>query len=158
MVLGANVVSIIAGNNVMSDRKETLKQIAEGFDIDIVYAFGSHAKDAVRWIAMELAELKVPSFSDVDIGVKPPFGKGLSAREKVELIIALEDFFSVNRVDLIVIPEADPFLAANIIRGERLFTRDEYEADEYDLYILRRAGDLAPFEKQRISFILGEDL
>ena len=142
----------------MSDRKETLKQIAEAFDIDIVYAFGSHAKDVVRWMDMELVELKVTSFSDVDIGVKPPFRKKLSAREKVELIIALEDLLSVNRVDLVVIPEADPFLAANIIRGERLFTRNEYEADEYDLYILRRAGDLAPFEKQRISLILGEDL
>ena len=90
----------------MSDRKKTLKHIAEAFDIDIVYAFGSHAKDADRWMAMELAELKVPSFSDLDIGVKLPFGKKLSAREKVELIIALEDLFSVNRVDLIVIPEA----------------------------------------------------
>ena len=28
---------------------------------------------------------------------------------------------------------------------------DEYEADEYELYILRRAGDLAPLEKERIS-------
>jgi hypothetical protein len=70
------------------------------------------------------------------------------------LSIAFEDLFSVARVDLLNIPEVDPFLAANIIRGERLYCRDEYEGDEYELYILRRAGDLAPFEKERIALIM----
>ena len=66
----------------------------------------------------------------------------------------LEDLFSVKRVDLVIIPEADPFLAANIIRGERIFCQDDYRADEYDLYILRRAGDLAPLERERQSIIM----
>ena len=30
-------------------------------------------------------------------------------------------------------------------------------ADEYDLYVLRRAGDLAPLERQRIALIPGEE-
>jgi hypothetical protein len=71
--------------------------------------------------------------------------------------MALEDLFSINRVDLVVIPEVDPFLAANIIRGERIYCIDEYEADEYDLYILRRAGDLIPLERERIALIMGEN-
>lgn len=66
----------------------------------------------------------------------------------------LEDFLFVSRVDLVVIPEVDPFLAANIIRGERLYCKDAYEADEYDLYILRRAGDLIPLERERILLIM----
>jgi hypothetical protein len=49
---------------------------------------------------------------------------------------------------------ADPFLAAEIVRGERLYARDACEADEYDLYVLRRAGDLAPFERERMALIL----
>lgn len=57
-------------------------------------------------------------------------------------------------VDLVVLPEADPFLAAEIIRGERVFSRDEYEADEYDLYVLRRAGDLIPLERERMALIM----
>jgi hypothetical protein len=68
----------------------------------------------------------------------------------------LEDLFNVERVDLVCLPETDPFLAANIVRGERSYGRDEYEADEYDLYILRRAGDLAPLERERMALILGE--
>ena len=47
-----------------------------------------------------------------------------------ERIGDLEDLFGCGRVDLVVLPEADPFVAAEIIRGERLFSRDEYEADE----------------------------
>ena len=60
--------------------------------------------------------------------------------------MALEDLFSVNRVDVVVISEVDAFLAANIIR-----------ADEYDLYILRKAGHLAPLERERISLIMEKE-
>lgn len=63
----------------------------------------------------------------------------------------------MGRVDLVCLPEADPFLAANVIRGERLYARDEYEADEYDLYVLRRAGDLIPLGRERMALVLGEE-
>jgi hypothetical protein len=53
-----------------------------------------------------------------------------------------------------VLDEADPFLAANIIRGERLFAANSDSADEYDLYVLRRAGDFVPLERERIAMIL----
>jgi hypothetical protein len=56
----------------------------------------------------------------------------------------------------VILPEADPFLAANVVRGERLYAENEYRADEYDLYVLRRAGDLAPLERERMALILGE--
>ncbi len=92
------------------------------------------------------------STSDLDLGVLP--ARPLNVDEKVALAIALEDLFNVNRVDLVVLPEADPFLAANIIRGERLYQRDPRQADEYDLYILRRAGDLIPLERERQALIL----
>jgi len=72
------------------------------------------------------------------------------------IAIGLEDLFQVSRVDLVELPEADPFLAANAIRGERLFSRDAYSATEYELYVLRKAGDLAPFERERLSLIQGK--
>ncbi len=91
--------------------------------------------------------------SDLDIGVKP--ADALDVRRKVEIAVALEELFGVSRVDLVVLPEADPILAANVIRGERLFADDRYLADEYDLYILRRAGDLAFMERERETLVLG---
>jgi len=71
--------------------------------------------------------------------------------------MSLEDLFSVTKIDVVFIPEVDAFLAANIIRGERVYCKDEYEGDEYELYVLRRAGDLAPFERERIALIMGDD-
>ncbi|MBN2059413.1 MAG: hypothetical protein JW882_03255 [Deltaproteobacteria bacterium] len=133
-----------------------LNQLADRFGLDIIYAFGSNAKKVADMLDKDAPGLNISKSSDVDIGVRPAFGKELTVREKVNLSMELEDLFSVNRVDLVVIPEADPFLAANIIRGERIYARDGYQADEYDLYILRRAGDLIPLERERISLIMKE--
>ena len=140
----------------MKKRRDKLAEIARTFDLEIIYAFGSHAEDALKWLKDEQSSLPILSPSDLDIGIKPAVKKKLSVKEKSHLAMALEDLFFVSRVDLVSIPEADPFLAANIIRGERLFSRNTYLADEYDLYVLRRAGDLIPLERERIALIMGE--
>ena len=137
----------------MKRREEYLANLCYEYGIDILYAFGSRAKEVKSWLKEDSGDLP-PSLSDIDIAIKPISGKYLDIKEKVQLTIALEDFFKVPRADLVVIPEADPFLAANIIRGERLFCRDPYRADNYELYILRRAGDLAPLERERLALIM----
>lgn len=137
----------------MKRREEYLANLCYEYGIDILYAFGSRAKEVKSWLKEDFGDLP-PSLSDIDIAIKPISGKYLDIKEKVQLTIALEDFFKVPRADLVVIPEADPFLAANIIRGERLFCRDPYRADNYELYILRRAGDLAPLERERLALIM----
>lgn len=138
-------------------RKGRLFQIAEEFGFEMIYVFGSEGGQVVGWLEGDKPGIFISPKSDVDIGVKPSSGRRISVKEKVDFAAALEDLFSVNRVDFVVIPEVDPFLAANIIRGERIYCKDEYRADEYELYILRRAGDLAPLERERISLIMGED-
>ncbi len=134
----------------MTSAEQQLARLCERHAVRILYAFGSRGKEAARFVLEE--QPMMPGASDLDLGVLPDHP--LDVREKVELAIALEDFFGVNRVDLVAIPEADPFLAANIIRGERLYARDAHQADEYDLYILRRAGDLIPLERERQALIL----
>ena len=56
--------------------------------------------------------------SDADIGAKALTGKKWSIREKVQLADALEELLGISRVDLVCLNEADPFLAAEIVRGE----------------------------------------
>ena len=126
------------------------------FQVDILYAFGSRAREVYAWLQNDEERL-AGSNSDVDIGAKPSPGVEYDVAQKVRLAIALEDMLDVSRVDLAILPDVDPFVAANIIRGERLYTADDYRADEYDLYILRRAGDLAFMERQRQKLILGEE-
>lgn len=130
-----------------------MANLCSEYGIDILYAFGSRAKEVKSWIEEEIQSLS-SSLSDIDIGIKPLAGKHLHVKEKVQLSIAVEEFLNVPRVDLVIVPEADPFLAANVIRGERLFCEDTYRADEYELYILRRAGDLAFLERERLALIM----
>ncbi|KAA3662550.1 MAG: nucleotidyltransferase domain-containing protein [Chloroflexi bacterium] len=133
------------------NRKEALAKICKQYFIQTLYVFGSRSKSIQAWI-LEGLPLSANNSSDVDVGIKP--NKTLSIRDKVMLAQQLEDFFGVSHVDVVLLTEADPFLAANIIRGERLYTEDTYLADEYDLYILRRAADLIPLELERQQLIL----
>ncbi|MGC9398577.1 MAG: nucleotidyltransferase domain-containing protein [Anaerolineae bacterium] len=135
----------------MSHRAQ-LRALCREHDLWIMYAFGSRAAEVKRWLEDDPVDLSAGT-SDVDIGVLP--AEKLHVHEKVEIAVALEDLLNVHRVDLVVPSEADPFVAAEVIRGKRLFADDEDAADEYDLYVLRRAGDLLPFEKERIEMILG---
>jgi len=137
----------------MGERQEELTRICRQFGVVGLYAFGSRAREAAEWLAGKRDRLE-PGPSDLDIGAKLGRGVVMSVREKVLLAIALEDLFDVGRVDLVLIDEAEPFLAADVIRGERLYAADSYLADEYDLYVLRRAGDLAPLERERQRLIL----
>ena len=95
-----------------------------------------------------------PSPSDLDVGILTH--SPLPIDDKVNLTLELEELFNVSRVDLVILQEADAFLAANIIRGERIYAEDSYLADEYDLFVLRRAGDLAELERKRMAMILQE--
>jgi len=140
---------------IMKSLHQGLKQICEQHRVLTLYAFGSQAKRIRNFVAGHQGVLPLSS-SDVDIGVRAVTGRRFSVTEKVHLALALEDLFGCKRVDLVSLSEADPFLAAEVIRGERLFALNEYEADEYELYVLRRAGDLAPLERERMALVLGE--
>jgi predicted nucleotidyltransferase len=141
----------------MNERRNALREIALRFGVDLVYVFGSRSEEVLDWIAGRRADF-APSLSDVDIGALLPGGVVWPVAEKVRFAQTFEDFFAVGRVDFVILNEADPFLAAEIIRGERLFERDGRAADEYELFVLRRAGDLAPLERERMRLVLRESL
>lgn len=137
-------------------RAGSLAEVCARRGVEILYAFGSRALEAKRFLAEDAVDLSSGG-SDLDLGVKPRPDALRRAEERVDLAAELEDLFGVGRVDLVLLPEADPFLAAAAVRGERLFAADSYLADEYELYVLRRAGDLEPLERERIALILGRE-
>lgn len=89
--------------------------------------------------------------SDLDVGVLYRIRQPLETTVKLEgdLQAAVE-----VRIDLVDVGRAGAFLALDIIRGERVFTRDPVDTDRFELYVLRRAGDLLPFERQRQALLL----
>ena len=132
---------------------QQLKIIANHYKLAAIYAFGSRAAEIAVRVRGELSNCR-HSGSDLDIGVQLAERHKLSAREKVKLTIDLEDFFQEQRVDLVVMSEIEPFLALEIIRGELIYCDDFDAQAELELFVLRRAGDLAYYEKQRRRQIL----
>jgi predicted nucleotidyltransferase len=137
----------------MSVRSHQVEQLCREYRVKALYVFGSRTAQMLRALADD-GYLFPPSPSDLDVGVLTHFP--FSIDDKVNLTLALETIFAEPCVDLFLLQEADAFLAANIIRGERIFVEDPYSADEYELYVLRRAGDFAELERARMTMILQE--
>ncbi len=134
---------------------KALEKICRRYSIEAIYAFGSRAVELKNYAA-GACEIVTAKSSDFDVAVKIRPKISLNVRQKSQLTIDLEELLQIKRLDLVVINEADPFLAANIIRGERIYCRDEYLADQYELYIFRRAGDLIPLERERLEIIFSK--
>jgi predicted nucleotidyltransferase len=138
------------------DIQERLCALARQYELVAIYAFGSRAIEIAARVSGEEAETALPS-SDADIGVLPVRRRHLAARERVELMFELEDLLEVGGVDLVILSAASPYLALDAVRGELLCATDLDAEAEYQLYVLRRAGDLAPFERERWRIILAEE-
>jgi len=137
----------------MNTRLQEIEQICRKYQLKALYVFGSRSADMLQAIKDDQYQI-APSQSDLDIGVLShlPF----LIENKVSLTFELENLFGLSNIDLFILQEVDAFLAANIIRGERVYAEDSYLIDEYDLFILRRAGDLVELERQRMAMILQE--
>jgi predicted nucleotidyltransferase len=132
---------------------DELRAVGARFGIAALYAFGSRAAEIADRVRGKAVPSESPG-SDVDIGVQPASGRRLSAPERVRLAVELEELLGARRVDLVVLPETDPFLALDVIRGELLYCADADQEAEDELYVLRRAGDLAPYARERWRLIL----
>jgi predicted nucleotidyltransferase len=119
---------------------ETVVRVAAADpEIRALYVFGSQSSGQAR-----------PD-SDVDLGVlyrqRQPLAATLTLEQQIEEIIG-------QHVDVVDLARASAFLALDVVRGERVFCRDSTETDRFELYVLRRAGDLLPFERDRQALLL----
>jgi predicted nucleotidyltransferase len=138
----------------MEKIKDQIRDIAFQYGLQIIYAFGSRAKEALGLVEGRI-EIFSSTTSDLDIGIKPE--KNLTVEEKVEIAILFEDIFDVQRVDLIVLPEAPIFLALEIVTGEILYMQNTTFEAEYQLYIMRMAADLLPYEQMKQRMIMSDE-
>jgi len=144
--------AIRKGIRLMPGLKEKIAQMAAKYDLQVIYAFGSRAKEALEAVEGRRERLS-SSPSDLDIGVKPE--GPLTVEEKVEIAIFFEDLFDLPRVDVVVLPEAPVSLAVEIVFGEILYASDSTHEAEYQLHIMRMAADLLPYERAKQKMILG---
>jgi predicted nucleotidyltransferase len=131
------------------------KRTAEEFGVFAIYAFGSRGKEIALRVQGD-SPPRQPTRSDIDIGVQLRPGVHLHIDQKVAITRALEELFEEDCVDLVMCEMAHPFLAQEIVSGELLYCDDLDKQAAYELYVLRRAGDLAPYETERRRMILEE--
>jgi predicted nucleotidyltransferase len=139
------------------DLPKKLHALCEEYALVAMYVFGSRAEEIAARATGAGADVAYPA-SDVDIGVLPRRDRGLSAAQRVRLMQELEALFAVARVDLVVLPEATAFLAADVVRGELLASTDLDAEAEAQLYYLRRAADLAPLLREQWRETVGSEL
>lgn len=134
--------------------RERLGSLARQYGLADVYAFGSRAAEIAARVHGSAGPFPASSASDADVAVRPRYGVTFDVDDRVDLTLALEDLFRVPKVDLVVLPETGAFLALAAVSGELLYCDDPTDQAEYELYVLRRAGDLLPFERERRDLIL----
>jgi len=132
--------------------KKEIESLADKYHLQLIYAFGSRAKEISQIIHHNEHQTAKDS-SDLDIGIKPE--KSLNVQEKVKIAIFFEDLFDVPKVDVVGIPEAPITLALEIVQGELLYASDENFEAEYQLFIMSKAADLMPFERMKQKSIMG---
>ena len=140
-------------NDAMKEYNTTLEKLATRFSLSAIYAFGSRGKEVYNAV-MNSEGVSNDSRSDIDIGITVNEGVTLKVSHKVDIAIALEELFEVGRVDLVLVNDAPPFLALDIIKGELLYCSDQILQAQHELYVLRRAGDLAHYERERRDMLL----
>ena len=139
-----------------TELRDALDALCERFGLAELYVFGSRAAEIAaraRGTAPQPSDPATAS-ADVDVGVRPRLGRRLDVDVIIAFTGALETLFDVGRVDLVLLPPAPPFLAVDVIRGELLYCADADDQAEYELYVLRRAGDVAPFQRARHEMVL----
>lgn len=134
---------------------QKLSEICRRYTVADLYVFGSRAAEIAARLRQK-SGLPSQQQSDVDIGVFPAERVVWTPEKRVNLSMELEDLLQADRIDLVLLPEAEPFLALDIVRGELLYTDDPDRQARYELFVLRRAGDLLPFKRERTRMILEE--
>ena len=137
--------------------RQKLAQICRSAGVTSLYAFGSRGQEALRGVLGGVSSGSRAQ-ADLDLAAQTALEVSLTAVERVRLMASLEDFFDAPRVDLVILSEADAFLAAEAVRGELLYCEDEDRQAEEELYYLGRAGDLASFERARLQGVLRGEL
>jgi predicted nucleotidyltransferase len=141
----------------MNDLRTKLADICRRYGVTSLYVFGSRASEVAARVSGEEVVPARPQ-SDGDFAVQITKESGLRGFARGGLLMDLEELFELPRADLVVLNDVDPFIALEAVRGELLFCADPDVQAEEELFILRRAGDLEPFETERIRLVLAGEL
>ena len=128
----------------MKTRK--IRNIAKKYGIALIYLFGSQAENGARYLAGD--NISAEDLSDLDLAVA--FENIPSEPMKIygALYKELSEIFAPFYIDLVFMHEVETLFQYEIIKGVRMFEKDEFSTDDLEEKIMKRAEHLA--FKQRI--------
>ena len=122
------------------DKKKFIKDIAEQFDCVLVYFFGSQADKGKRYLEGE--DVRADPFSDLDIAVA--FREVPTDAIKIygKIYQAMSELLDPFNIDLVFMHELGALFRYEIIKGLRVYEKDDHRADEFEEEVMKRAEDL----------------
>jgi predicted nucleotidyltransferase len=122
------------------DLRKGIRDIAERFDCELIYFFGSQAEKGRRYLEGEY--VKADIFSDLDIAVafreRPTEAYQIYGKIYKEMSELLEPF----NVDLVFMHELETLFQWEIIRGLRVYEKNDRLTEEFEEEVLKRAEDI----------------
>jgi uncharacterized protein len=121
-------------------RDNDIADFAQRQNILIIYLFGSQAEKGEKYLKGETA---LPDeFSDLDIAIffETPPAEGMKTYGL--LYKELSDIFDPFALDLVFMHEVSALLQYEIIKGLRIYAKDEPYADDLEEKIMKISGDL----------------
>jgi uncharacterized protein len=122
-----------------------IRTLAEENNLLLIYLFGSQAEKGRKYLQGE--DIEPDEFSDLDIAVafeKPP------SKAMMTYGILYREFsktFDPFTIDLVFMHEQNILFQYEILKGARIYEKDESFADEFEEMIMKRSEDLS-FKKR----------
>ena len=137
----------------LTDLADSFSAVCRSHGLIAVFAFGSRECEIEQRLRGVETAIEYPE-SDLDLGVLPSAGANFDVTQIVRFAVSIEDLFGVSRADVVDLRKAPPYLALDAIRGRQIYCDDDFEVANFELFVLRRAGDLAYHERQRRRMLL----
>jgi len=121
-------------------KEDSIRVIAEKHYIELIYLFGSQADKGKEYLKDE--DVIHDVFSDLDVAIAFETPPADTVKAYGILYKEISEIFDPFRVDLIFMHEVDTILQYEILKGIRIYEKDEFSADEFEEIIMKKAQDL----------------
>lgn len=120
--------------------KKDITDIAKRFGCSLIYLFGSQAEKGKEFI--EGDDAAPEPFSDLDVAVA--FENPPTEIIKIygEMYKEFSKLFEPFNIDLVFMHEMSGLFQYEIIKGVRIYEKDEHAADEFEEEVMKRAEDM----------------
>ena len=121
-------------------KAKEIKKIAKKYGISLIYLFGSQAEQGAKYLKGD--NVNADDLSDLDLAVSFKNIPSNPMKTYGALYKEFSELFEPFNIDLVFMHEVEILLQYEIIKGVRIFEKDESLADEVEEMIMKRAEDL----------------